>query len=152
MPKGFKSIKAWQKADDLAVKVYEGTDKFPRHQLYTLTSQTQRAAIIVPANIAEGSGRSTVADYLRFLHDCQGFSIRVGVLGYYHNSSFHVRISGPSDKIATVCSKCADREPSAVTAVHPFPRTRTSHVPALTIGSIANVMPGRNSGPRPGCP
>ena len=72
MLKGFKNIKAWQKADDLAVKVCEVTDKFPRHQLYTLTSQMQRAAISVPANIAEGSGRSSVADNLRFLHIARG--------------------------------------------------------------------------------
>lgn len=39
MPKGFKAIKAWQKADDLAVKVYEVTEGFLRHQLYTLTNQ-----------------------------------------------------------------------------------------------------------------
>ena len=72
MCKGFKAIKAWQKADDLAVSVYEVTDKFPRHQLYTLTNQMQRAAISVPANIAEGSGRSTVADQLRFLSIARG--------------------------------------------------------------------------------
>jgi len=72
MPKGFKAIKAWQKADDLAVKVYEATGKFPRHQLYTLTNQMQRSAISVPANIAEGSGRATTADYLRFLHIAKG--------------------------------------------------------------------------------
>lgn len=71
-PKGFKAIKAWQKSDDLAVKVYEVTQGFPRHQLYTLTNQMQRAAISVPANIAEGSGRSTVADYLRFLYIARG--------------------------------------------------------------------------------
>jgi four helix bundle protein len=72
MPKGFKDIKAWQKADDLAVKVYEATDNFPKDQLYTLTNQMQRAAISVPANIAEGSGRSTIADYLRFLYIARG--------------------------------------------------------------------------------
>ena len=71
-PKGFKGIKAWQKADDLAVKVYEVTKGFPREQLYILTNQMQRSAISVPANIAEGSGRSTVADYLRFLHIARG--------------------------------------------------------------------------------
>lgn len=72
MAKGFFDIKAWQKADDLAVDVYEKTKSFPRHQLYSLTNQMQRAAVSVAANIAEGSGRQTLADYLRFLYIAKG--------------------------------------------------------------------------------
>ena len=67
MAKGFFDIKAWQKSDDLAVDVYDTTKSFPRHQLYSLTSQMQRAAVSVAANIAEGSGRRTLRDYL-FVH------------------------------------------------------------------------------------
>ena len=72
MAKGFFDIKAWQKADDLAVDVYESTKSFPRHQLYSLTNQMQRAAVSVAANIAEGSGRRTNRDYLRFLYIAYG--------------------------------------------------------------------------------
>jgi len=72
MAKGFFDIKAWQKADDLAVDVYETTKSFPRHQLYSLTNQMQKAAVSVPANIAEGSGRRTSRDYLRFLYIAKG--------------------------------------------------------------------------------
>jgi len=72
MAKGFFDIKAWQKADDLAVDVYEKTKSFPRHQLYSLTNQMQRAAVSVAANIAEGSGRQTLADYRRFLYIAKG--------------------------------------------------------------------------------
>src|SRR5439155_18250056 len=53
-----------------------------------------------------------------------------------------VRISGPSSVTATVCSKCAARLPSTVTAVHRSSRTRTSQLPIVTIGSIASTMPG----------
>ena len=67
MPRGFFDIKAWQKADDLTVKVYQVTESFPNHQRFSLTDQMQRAAVSVAANIAEGSGRATVADNLRFL-------------------------------------------------------------------------------------
>jgi four helix bundle protein len=63
--KGFFTIGTWQKADDLAVKVYEVTDSekgyFPRHQLCSLTQQFQKAAVSVAANIAEGSGRESLA-------------------------------------------------------------------------------------------
>jgi four helix bundle protein len=59
-------------ADDLVVGIYQVTHQFPRHELYGLTSQMRRAAISVPANIAEGSGRRTLRDYIRFLYQSKG--------------------------------------------------------------------------------
>ena len=72
MARGFLDIKAWQFADDLAVDVYQTTTSFPSDQRYSLTNQMQRAAVSVAANIAEGSGRRTIADYLRFLYIAKG--------------------------------------------------------------------------------
>lgn len=69
---GFYTIAAWQKGDDLVVEIYQVTQKFPRHELYGLTSQMRRAAVSVPANIAEGSGRRTIRDYIRFLYNAKG--------------------------------------------------------------------------------
>jgi four helix bundle protein len=69
---GFYTIAAWQRGDDLAVKIYQTTQNFPRHELYGLTSQLRRAAVSVPANIAEGSGRRTIRDYIRFLYNAKG--------------------------------------------------------------------------------
>src|SRR2546426_3890378 len=63
-----------------------------------------------------------------------------------------VRTSGSASVTAIVCSKCAARLPSRVTAVHPSSRTFTSQLPIVTIGSIASTMPGRSWGPRPGSP
>jgi len=57
---GFYTIAAWQKALDYVVKIYTITKKFPHHELYGLTSQLRRAAVSVPADIAEGSGRRTI--------------------------------------------------------------------------------------------
>ena len=74
--KGFHTIAAWEKADDLAVKVYEVTDLkkgyFPQHQLYSLTQQFQKAAVSVAANIAEGSGRESIRAYIYFLSIARG--------------------------------------------------------------------------------
>ena len=68
----YTKIHAWQFADDLTVAVYEATKSFPREEIYGLTSQLKRASSSVPANIAEGSARSTRKDYLHFLHIARG--------------------------------------------------------------------------------
>src|ERR1044072_4235120 len=73
---------------------------------------------------------------------------------FYLNCVFarHVRISGSSFVIKTVCSKCADGIPSAVRTVHPSSSNLTSEVPMLIIGSIASVIPAFNFGPLPRFP
>ncbi|WP_063728786.1 four helix bundle protein [Kosmotoga sp. DU53] len=53
---------------DLAAKVYEITDKFPKHEMYSLADQMRRAAVSIPSNIAEGKGRRTTKDFIRFLN------------------------------------------------------------------------------------
>ena len=63
-----------------------------------------------------------------------------------------MRIRGPSAVIATVCSKCADIEPSCVRIVQPSSITNTSDEPAVIMGSIAIVMPSESRGPRPASP
>ncbi len=68
MLEGIKKIKAWQLADRFAVEVYRLTQRFPREELYGLTSQLRRAAVSVPANIAEGSQRQYLKEYLQFLY------------------------------------------------------------------------------------
>ena len=66
--RNYKNIKAWVEADNLTVMVYETSRSFPKEEVYGLTSQLRRAAYSVPANIAEGAGRNSNKDYLRFLH------------------------------------------------------------------------------------
>ncbi|MBC8330348.1 MAG: four helix bundle protein [Anaerolineae bacterium] len=73
MPRDFRKIIAWQKADDLAYDVYLATNQFfPKEEQFGLTSQIRRAVVSVAANIAEGFGRPTTADFLRFLGYSQG--------------------------------------------------------------------------------
>lgn len=63
----FRSIKAWQRADELVALTYEATRVFPRDEQYGLTSQMRRAAVSVPANIVEGASRRSRQEYLQFL-------------------------------------------------------------------------------------
>jgi len=68
MGRPYETIVAWQKADNLAVEVYKVTQRFPKSELYGLTSQIRRAAVSVAANIAEGSARQYLKEYLQFLY------------------------------------------------------------------------------------
>jgi four helix bundle protein len=70
--KDFRKQKVWQKAHDLALKVYRVTEAFPKTELFGLTSQMRRAGVSIPANIAEGCGRDTDADFARFLQIAMG--------------------------------------------------------------------------------
>src|SRR6184192_1551442 len=73
---------------------------------------------------------------------------------FYFNCVFarHVRISGSSFVIRTVCSKCAEGIPSAVRTVQSSSSSLTSDVPMLIIGSMASVIPAFNFGPLPRLP
>jgi four helix bundle protein len=57
---------------DLAVEVHRIAERFPKHELYALSSQLRRAATSIPANIAEGNARSTARDYAQFLAIARG--------------------------------------------------------------------------------
>jgi len=68
----FRDLKCWQKAFDLAVAVYAATRGFPKEELFALTNQLRRAAISVMSNIAEGKGRLSDKDSLRFFGNARG--------------------------------------------------------------------------------
>ena len=68
----FRKLQTWQKGHALALAVYQATRRFPREEIYGLTSQMRRAAVSIPTNIAEGCGRDTARDFLRFMHIAMG--------------------------------------------------------------------------------
>ena len=68
----FRDLKAWQKAFELALDVYRITRSFPREEIYGLTSQVRRAAVSAVSNIAEGKGRASDKELLRFLGIAKG--------------------------------------------------------------------------------
>lgn len=68
----FEDLIVWQRAHSFVLEVYRLTDGFPKHELYGLTSQLRRAAVSIPANIAEGFRKQGNADKARFYNIAQG--------------------------------------------------------------------------------
>lgn len=63
----YKQLKVWQRSIELVKEVYKVTDKFPKSELYGLTSQMRRCSISIPSNIAEGYKRKNKGEYIQFL-------------------------------------------------------------------------------------
>ncbi|MGO9809732.1 MAG: four helix bundle protein [Isosphaeraceae bacterium] len=68
----YQELFVWQRAMDLVVRVYEVTESFPHKEQFGLTNQLRRAAVSIPSNIAEGQGRQTTRDFLRYLSIARG--------------------------------------------------------------------------------
>ncbi|MHC4551030.1 MAG: four helix bundle protein [Planctomycetota bacterium] len=76
----FRQLKVWHRAHGLALAVHRETVGFPQEERYGLRAQMRRAAVSVPANVAEGCGRGSDADFARFLGYATGSA---GELEYY---------------------------------------------------------------------
>ena len=70
--RSYKDLLVWQRAMDIAVATYELSRRYPRDELFGLTSQSRRAAASIAANIAEGYGRASRPTYAHFLRIAQG--------------------------------------------------------------------------------
>jgi len=68
----YRDLIVWQKAMDLTKKVYQLTKTFPKDEMYGLTSQIRRCSVSVPSNIAEGRGRNSNKEFVRFLYIALG--------------------------------------------------------------------------------
>ena len=68
----YTQLETWQRAMDLAEAVHALTKAYPRDELYGLVSQTRRSAVSVPSNIAEGQGRGSSREFVRFLAVARG--------------------------------------------------------------------------------
>ncbi len=75
--KSFTDLKAWEYGHKFAVSIYEATKKFPKDEIYSLTSQMRRAAISITSNIAEGFGRQGYKEKIHFYYLAQGSLIEL---------------------------------------------------------------------------
>jgi four helix bundle protein len=74
MGESFKDLHAWQKAMELALRVYELTADFPSDERFGLTNQMRRTSVSIPSNIAEGYARASTGEYIQFLGHARGSS------------------------------------------------------------------------------
>jgi four helix bundle protein len=70
--KGFRKLLVWQRAHGLALLVYKMAEKFPKSEVFGLTSQLKRAVVSIPANIAEGQGAGTKPQFARYCDIAKG--------------------------------------------------------------------------------
>ncbi len=87
----FRNLEVWNKSHELTLDVYRATQSFPDDERYGLTSQLRRGAASIPANLAEGCGRGSDADFGRFVQNAMGSSSETEYhfllakdLGYLH--------------------------------------------------------------------
>jgi four helix bundle protein len=70
--RSYKDLDVWQRSMALAEDCYRATVEFPREEIYRMTAQIRRAAVSIPANIAEGYGRDQTGSFIQFLRIAQG--------------------------------------------------------------------------------
>jgi four helix bundle protein len=70
--RNFQDLQVWQKAQQLALSVYQATAVFPVHEQYGLSSQMRRCCVSIPSNIAEGCGRGGHVELARYLQIARG--------------------------------------------------------------------------------
>ena len=94
--KSYKDLIIWQKSMDLVMEIYSLTKTFPREEIYGLSSQMRRAAVSIPSNIAEGHGRNSTKEYIKFLYIARGSICELQTqlilcqrMGYIDNNASH---------------------------------------------------------------
>src|SRR5712672_3557124 len=115
MPENYRDLIAWQKAKALALEVYVCTRRFPKDEMYGLTSQMRRAAVSVPSNIAEGKGRHSHKELVQFLFRARGSLLELETqlsiareLDYIDSPAFK-HLNGTVDEVGRLLNELINR-------------------------------------------
>lgn len=108
----FQDPMVWQKAHQLVLDLYKATESFPSREMYGLTAQFRRAAISIPANIAEGFRKPTAADKRRYYFialgscdECAYSLILARDLGYLNNPNLDIQLQEVSRMLNAYANK-----------------------------------------------
>jgi four helix bundle protein len=114
----YADLEVWQAAVKLAIQIYELTARFPKAEMFGLTSQLRRAAVSIPSNVAEGKGRSSDKELVQFLCHSRG-------------SLFEIQTQ------LTIAEQLGYTSPEEIRLV----RTESSRVGQMLNGLIRSVRP-----------
>jgi len=113
--KSFQDLIVWQKAHTFVLATYKQSDSFPKHEIYGLTSQLRRAAVSIPANIAEGFKKKSRLEKARFLNiaqgsleECRYYLILAKDLGYGDTDQLMAQLEEVSRLLAGYLSSILD--------------------------------------------
>jgi four helix bundle protein len=116
-----EKLDVWNRSMDFVVVVYKATESFPREEKFGLTSQIRRAAVSVPANIAEGAARHSPKEFAHFLSNAQGsaseletellIARRLGYLPEKNYSEMRDTLSAIGRMLIGLSRKLKSREP-----------------------------------------
>ena len=95
-PRSHRDLKVWQISLDVTETLYRITSAWPKHEQYGLVSQVRRAAVSVPANIAEGAGRRTPGEFMHFIGIARGslaelYTLLIVAAGFNISMSLSIR-------------------------------------------------------------
>lgn len=115
-------LEAWSKAIELVTDIYKSSEHFPKEERYGLTGQIRRAAISIPANIAEGSGRRSQKEFIHFLSYSQGSASELETeliisnrLGYLDEAEF-AKLMGQLERLGRLITGLARNLRGKITA------------------------------------
>lgn len=116
----FKQLRIWNLSMNLAAEMYKTTEGFPRSEIYGITNQIRKSAVSIPSNIAEGAGRVSNREFIRFLYYSYGsaseletqviLSNRLGFLEKHATESISETIDEIQRKIYKLIEKYEDAE------------------------------------------
>lgn len=127
----FEKLEVWQEARKINQVIYRLTRKFPREELFAMTSQIRRASISVSSNIAEGSGRNSDKDFAHFLEQSYGSLMEVASIFYLAFDEGYVKESDLDplfDELERLAKRTAslNRSLNVTTTKTPFSRRTIS--------------------------
>lgn len=126
--KEHKSLIVWQKSKELTIRVYKRTNTFPESEKFGLTNQIRRAASSIPMNIAEGYGRNSDKELIRFLYISKGSAYEVDTqlelskeLGFLSEKDF-TELTNLNDEIIRMLSSLIYRRENMIDSFNKDPK------------------------------
>lgn len=107
----YKDLIVWQKGIELVNEIYAITKRFPKEEMFGITNQMRRAAVSVPANIAEGWGRNSTKNYIQFVRVSRGSLYELETMlviaenQHYIDDGIKISLSGKMDELGKMLNK-----------------------------------------------